>query len=249
MPGRVLTKRCSSPSHNGDPVLPLDAFHRAPKEKDGRGSRCKECIAREYRENPRVRAQQKIRSRRWYAKNGKAVRESLKRRYQKDAGFREEVKQRAKGWREEFPERSREVIQRSKAAKPELYREIRRRYARENREKLRARYRAWVEDNRERARAHSKRYYEANRNYYHAAKLLRRARERANGGNVTKAKLKARWDYFGGKCWMCGEEATCFDHVKPVAKGGGSWASNLRPACKSCNQKKGARWPWGCLAP
>ncbi len=32
--------------------------------------------------------------------------------------------------------------------------------------------------------------------------------------------------------------------VKPLAKGGSHWASNLRPACRSCNSRKGDRWPF-----
>jgi hypothetical protein len=34
------------------------------------------------------------------------------------------------------------------------------------------------------------------------------------------------------------------DHVKPLARGGSNWPANLRPACKSCNSRKGARWPF-----
>jgi 5-methylcytosine-specific restriction endonuclease McrA len=126
--------------------------------------------------------------------------------------------------------------------------EIRKRQARE-----------WVLKNPERARASARRSYARNieirrersriyqrnrRDYYRAALIRYRAREKAAGGNVTKEKLAARWLYYLGRCWMCGDEATAWDHVKPVSAGGGSWASNLRPACRPCNLRKRAAWPF-----
>lgn len=55
-------------------------------------------------------------------------------------------------------------------------------------------------------------------------------------------QIAARMAYFGHKCWMCGDPATALDHVKPVSKGGSDCPANFRPACKSCNSRKGARW-------
>ncbi|WP_349257835.1 HNH endonuclease [Iamia sp.] len=43
---------------------------------------------------------------------------------------------------------------------------------------------------------------------------------------------------------MCGVEADSIDHVKPLSKGGAHMLSNLRPSCRSCNSRKGARWPF-----
>lgn len=72
----------------------------------------------------------------------------------------------------------------------------------------------------------------------------RRAREKSASGRSTTAQVKARWDYYGGLCWMCGADAVEIDHVKPLAKGGSHWPSNLRPACRDCNSRKRARWPY-----
>lgn len=83
----------------------------------------------------------------------------------------------------------------------------------------------------------------------HKVKALnnkRRAREQeATGADyTTDAMIAARWDYFGGTCWVCGGPAEAIDHVKPLKKGGAHLPCNLRPICKRCNSKKSAKWPY-----
>ncbi|OHD15046.1 MAG: hypothetical protein A2Y38_25875 [Spirochaetes bacterium GWB1_59_5] len=73
---------------------------------------------------------------------------------------------------------------------------------------------------------------------------VRSKRVRNAVGEATTAQVRARWDYYGGKCWICGRDATDMDHVKPIAAGGSNWASNLKPACRSCNRAKSAKWPF-----
>jgi 5-methylcytosine-specific restriction endonuclease McrA len=60
---------------------------------------------------------------------------------------------------------------------------------------------------------------------------------------LVAALLDARWDFYGGLCWLCGDEAVEWDHVKPLSKGGAHMLANLRPACRSCNAQKSASWP------
>ncbi|MGO4298483.1 HNH endonuclease [Glutamicibacter sp. MCAF14] len=72
----------------------------------------------------------------------------------------------------------------------------------------------------------------------------RRARERNAPGSATTAQILARWEYYGGKCWICGAPAEHIDHVKPLAKGGSNWPANLRPACAPCNLSKRDTWPY-----
>lgn len=243
MPAQA-TKRCSSPFHSGPLELPLDAFHRAAKEKSGLKSRCKECIAKEYRENSRIREQQKVRSQRWYLDNREEFNQSVKERYRSDPDFQEAVKRRAAQWQRDFSEKVNERARNFRKNNPEKARARDAEKREKNRDRINEYRREWTARNREKVRGYTSRYQAANRDYYRAAKLLRQAREKANGGNLTAAKFRARWDYFNGKCWMCGDPARHMDHVKPVAKGGGSWASNLRPACIPCNQKKKAKWPF-----
>lgn len=49
------------------------------------------------------------------------------------------------------------------------------------------------------------------------------------------------WQRDGGKCCNCGSTVELqFDHVIPVALGGGSSAENLQILCGPCNRRKGA---------
>lgn len=108
-----------------------------------------------------------------------------------------------------------------------------RRYSQANPDKIRAKARRLKAKNPERYRQYMK---TADRN--------RRARERLASGRATTVQQHARWQYFGGLCWMCGGHAHVMDHVKPLARNGSGWPANLRPACNRCNQKKRARWPF-----
>jgi len=63
-------------------------------------------------------------------------------------------------------------------------------------------------------------------------------------GKCSPQQKLDRWDYYEGKCWVCGIDATEFDHVKPLSKGGSNWPGNMRPICKPCNVRKGNKWPY-----
>lgn len=43
----------------------------------------------------------------------------------------------------------------------------------------------------------------------------------------------------GRVCWICGGPASTVDHVMPRSKGGDDSDGNLRPACHSCNSRRG----------
>lgn len=70
-----------------------------------------------------------------------------------------------------------------------------------------------------------------------------RRRARINGaqGSHSVAQWKARVYFYGWKCFYCrkklGKGTLTKEHRIPLAKGGTDFASNLVPACRSCNSK------------
>lgn len=101
----------------------------------------------------------------------------------------------------------------------------------------------------EHARSLRRAWMDANRTKARLWTLNRRAAIReATVGTVSIEGIEARWEYYGGKCWLCGADGEQTDHVKPLNKGGLHVLSNLRPICKSCNSSKRDRWPLETLA-
>lgn len=101
----------------------------------------------------------------------------------------------------------------------------------------------WRDRNREHTRSYARQYRTVNAATVRLWKAVRRLRLRCAKGFATVEQIVARWEFYGGRCWMCGSEADTLDHVKPIVSGGSNWPSNLRPACRSCNSRKGSR-PW-----
>lgn len=100
----------------------------------------------------------------------------------------------------------------------------------------------WSNSHREYMRAKEKAWRLANADYKVMTSARRRAQVRGQTTvRFSREQLAARLTMFPG-CWMCGGTYECIDHVKPITKGGPHMLSNLRPACRSCNQKKGGRW-------
>ena len=88
----------------------------------------------------------------------------------------------------------------------------------------------WVRENPVKNRAQSRR---------------RRAFERGVPVNdLTVADWQAVLDYYGHKCAYCGKTKDFTqDHIIPLSRGGWHTISNIAPACRSCNSKKGVRTP------
>ncbi len=149
---------------------------------------------------------------------------------------KEKSRIRVKAWRESKREHVRRVNQAwyrrikadpvawaAKLAKDRVYREA-------NRERQNARCRAWVKANPERRRLKFKRS---------------KARRRGAAGHFTRQQWQARLTYYGNCCAYCGVSLAkpTIDHIIPVVDGGSNWASNLVPACSTCNcRKRDQRW-------
>jgi 5-methylcytosine-specific restriction endonuclease McrA len=128
--------------------------------------------------------------------------------------------------------------------RPEVLRAGRRRWRERHPDQVVAIKAAWNAANPERQREHrragKRRNPEANRSHVAARKA--RLRD-LTVVPFTAAQLRERLSMFGGRCWMCGRAGDTLDHVKPLAKGGAHMLANLRPACGSCNSRKGVSWP------
>lgn len=63
---------------------------------------------------------------------------------------------------------------------------------------------------------------------------------------ITLDMLQARLKEFNNTCWICevALDAVTWDHVQPLARGGAHVIENLKPACRPCNTKKNAIWPF-----
>lgn len=85
-------------------------------------------------------------------------------------------------------------------------------------------------------RAYQKKYPEKH-------KMRKRAAERKRHGKIVVGKVTTK-EYrqvfldFSHRCAYCGVHADTADHVQPLSKGGEHAATNLVPACKSCNFAK-----------
>lgn len=155
--------------------------------------------------------------------------------------------------------------------------EYKRNYDIENADKIRVRKQAYYIANKERIRKVHRTYYLANtettlrrqrvrymnnreeilalgrerekgqRDMRRAISHRRRARKKANGGNVTAAELTAMRIAQAGVCAYCKRQLDpddlTIDHIIPFDQGGPHIISNICLACGVCNSSKGNRTP------
>lgn len=127
-----------------------------------------------------------------------------------------------------------------------------------NKERHKAIILAWEEKNPDRVAAKSARYRERHPERFkqwqderrdsgrrRIANLTRRALVAAaivRGAEVTKDKLKARFNYFGWRCYYCGIPLTpktvIAEHRIPLSRGGPHCCANIVPSCGPCNVRK-----------
>lgn len=134
-------------------------------------------------------------------------------------------------WAHKNPERSREIKQRYAEKHSDRIAERRRELYMENRETVLAQTAQWRMDNIVASREIKRRHRASKRGVF--------------VDRIDVERLEGRMAYFGNKCYMCGGPFEHIDHVKPLAAGGPHLLSNLRPACRRCNSKKGTKWPLG----
>jgi hypothetical protein len=139
------------------------------------------------------------------------------------------------------------------------------------RERDEVRARAWRAANRDKAREACKRYHEKHRikrlavmkawqrrggnaskavarwraKNPEAAKVInqrRRGLERGAEGTFSRAEWEEKLELYGRCCAYCRRpRKMTIHHVVPLAKGGTNYASNIVPACGSCNSSIGTK--------
>jgi 5-methylcytosine-specific restriction endonuclease McrA len=102
--------------------------------------------------------------------------------------------------------------------------------------------------NPERDRQRSRDYRKNNPETITKLSRLSKLRRRSAIGFFTEDQLRARIDFYGGRCYLCSRDWESLpvkqkhiDHVIPVSRGGTNWPANLRPACEQCNLRKGTK--------
>lgn len=164
-------------------------------------------------------------------------------RRNRPSGYLSECKdctsRRSKEWRRRNPDKVVAINRRNYDRERRV--EYNRRWIAANPEIKREQCRRWRANNPEKVRLSHLRYYAENKQAAFDRYLVRRARKAGAAGACSREQLSARWNYYGGRCWICGAVAGEVDHVIPLSCGGSNWPANLRPACGFCNRSKGTR--------
>lgn len=140
---------------------------------------------------------------------------------------------RNKAYREANAERER--VKRKAAWAKERLLPPEKRYSHQWRQKNKAKMRRYWRTARERALAKNPRFYADEA-------MARRARKFGAAGRHTKDEWKKLIVEFRYRCAYCGVDGTLTeDHLVPLARGGSDFIENIVPACRDCNESKGAR--------
>jgi 5-methylcytosine-specific restriction endonuclease McrA len=199
---------------------------------------CKPHYGQDYYQ--RTREKQRAQRRDWYEANSEQIKANLRAAYQADPVT---YQARVKAWNARNPDYQRLYFAKRYAEHRAELLAAKKVYYQKHREELMARAREWALANPEARRVIRRRWKKTERGRLTdlANAHVRIARKRGAPGRATPEQLTARWNYYGGRCWMCFATAEQFDHVIPLSRGGANWPANLRPACAICNQKKAAR--------
>lgn len=140
---------------------------------------------------------------------------------------------------------------------PDILKEQKKKYVSLNKDKIKAGRQKHYQNNKDAINKKSSVYQKANpqirkratRNYYLKNKLYYKLK--CQERNARKQKLtiqkfsvedfNKRMSVFGNKCFYCGGAFEHVDHAIPLIRNGYHCLANLRPACMSCNLRKGTK--------
>lgn len=158
------------------------------------------------------------------------------------------------------PEAKRAYTRAWSAANREKKRENDKRYYLENIEKIKAKVKEYYLNHLEEWKVNRKRWLDAHPEYKketrrkyeerHPGWVLektrrRRARKKANGGNITAQEWQELKEFYNHTCLCCKrsepEIKLTLDHIVPLSVGGSHSCENAQPLCMTCNRNKGAK--------
>ena len=133
-----------------------------------------------------------------------------------------------------------------RAANPEYAKSYNAAWAAANPERKQANDAAWRAANPERNKANKEAWAKANPEATRLHNQNRRAKERINGGVLSKGLSAKLFKLQRGKCACCslplGDDYH-LDHVLPIALGGPNVDDNIQLLRQRCNQQKNAKHP------
>lgn len=214
----MKTKKCTKCGE----VKPVDCFGKAKAAKDGLNGPCKPC-----------KAEQK---RKWRKANPEKVAEH-QRKWQK--ANKEKVAEYNRKWQKANKEEVAEQQRKYYEANKEKVAEQKRKYYIANRDRFSAHGLMYREANKEKVAEQQRKWYNDNLCRVKANNIRNRAGSANAAGTCTAEQLKARFDYYGNKCYNCGSDENLHaDHRIPLSRGGSNHPANLIPLCQSCNCSK-----------
>ena len=149
--------------------------------------------------------------------------------------YRLENKDRIKKYSEENKGRRAEYFRKYREDNKERTTEYSRKYREENEERIK-KYR---EENKERMTEYSRKHREENRELYRSYTQRRTSLKRSLPSTLTTNQWQHAQSYFNHGCAYCGSVTSLEqDHFWPLSRGGGYTATNIIPACRSCNASK-----------
>ncbi len=122
-------------------------------------------------------------------------------------------------------------------------------------------FRRWCQKSQTRRQAYLSSYLrrwhvqhrEASRVWYQDSPEIPTVQRQARRASAARVAVNAldsmewKWllDLFGHRCAYCGQPSDYLtpDHVVPLSRGGRNVLSNIVPACRACNSRKGMRTP------
>lgn len=165
----------------------------------------------------------------------------------------EKKRERARIWHAHHPESGRQADRKYKNSHRDLVRE-RNRLRKRNRERDTETSRIWRANHREELKEYGRNYYRQHHAHSIARARNKNGRRRASLRNTSVGCID--WEQIilkaQGRCAICGsvitvDDATHFDHIVPLARGGSHTNDNLQWVHARCNLKKGARvLSFGC---